>query len=205
MKHWIFDLDTTILPGWQEAMPQAAIERRDQLKNVPAGEPGLLWLRLRAGEVPAEIMLPVTLGPGQHLILLCDDPSEAVVLQALAAGASGCCNTHASPEVLRQVAVVVANGGLWIGQSLLQQLVGSTSRILGKRSDVGQPREWAAPLSERETQVALLVAGGGSNKEIASQLAISERTVKAHLTSIFEKLGLRDRLQLSLKINGLNL
>ncbi|WP_265947899.1 response regulator transcription factor [Dechloromonas sp. A34] len=97
---------------------------------------------------------------------------------------------------------MVDNGGLWIGQALLSKLVGSTSRILGQ-----QPRpprdDWAKLLSERECQVARLVAGGASNKEIANQLEISERTVKAHLTSIFEKLSLRDRLQLSLKINGL--
>jgi DNA-binding NarL/FixJ family response regulator len=60
-------------------------------------------------------------------------------------------------------------------------------------------------LSDRERQVAQLVASGSSNREVAEQLSISERTAKAHLTSIFEKLGLRDRLQLSLKINGLTI
>ena len=59
-------------------------------------------------------------------------------------------------------------------------------------------------LSEREGQVAKLVAGGASNKEIADRLSIAERTVKAHLTAIFEKTGARDRLQLSLKVNGMN-
>lgn len=53
--------------------------------------------------------------------------------------------------------------------------------------------------------MAKLVAGGASNKEIAGQLSITERTVKAHLSAVFEKLGLRDRLQLSLKINGLSI
>lgn len=64
---------------------------------------------------------------------------------------------------------------------------------------------WSALLSERELQAAKLVAGGASNKEIADQLAITERTVKAHLSAIFEKLGVRDRLQLSLRINGVKL
>ena len=50
--------------------------------------------------------------------------------------------------------------------------------------------------------MARLVAGGASNREVAEQLSITERTVKAHLSAIFEKLGLRDRLQLSLRING---
>lgn len=126
-------------------------------------------------------------------------------MQALTAGAAGCCNTHAAPEVLNQVAMVVSNGGLWVGQSLLQRLVGSTGRILGQRPAEAKNDGWGALLSEREVQVAKQVACGASNKEIASLLSISERTVKAHLTSIFEKLGLRDRLQLSLKINGMTI
>lgn len=57
-------------------------------------------------------------------------------------------------------------------------------------------------LSGREITVAQLVGQGASNKEVARQLDIAERTVKAHLTAIFEKLQVRDRLQLSLRING---
>jgi DNA-binding NarL/FixJ family response regulator len=205
MQHWICDSETRPIPTWLQAMPEAKLLGRGQLNGIPANEPGILWFRLRAGEVVGDALPRIGLGEGQHLVLLCDDPDEAVVMQALTAGASGCCNTHAAPEVLNQVAMVVGNGGLWVGQSLLQRLVGSTSRILGQRPAEAKIDGWAGRLSERETQVARQVAGGASNKEIASQLSISERTVKAHLTSIFEKLGLRDRLQLSLKINGMTI
>lgn len=125
------------------------------------------------------------------------------MLQALAAGAAGCCNSHAAPEVLQQVALVVANGGLWVGQSLLRRVVDNSARLIQRQTGAVGQEDWSGALSEREVQVARLVAEASSNKEIARQLAISERTVKAHLTSIFEKLGLRDRLQLSLRINGL--
>jgi len=67
-----------------------------------------------------------------------------------------------------------------------------------------QGNDWLRSLTEREVEVARLVAGGSSNREVAEQLAVTERTVKAHLTTIFEKLAIRDRLQLSLKVNGLN-
>jgi DNA-binding NarL/FixJ family response regulator len=88
---------------------------------------------------------------------------------------------------------------------LLQKLVGVTSHRLGQLPPAGEIDDWSALLSEREAQVARLVAAGFSNREIADRLAITERTVKAHLTAIFEKLGLRDRLQLSLRINGLKI
>jgi DNA-binding NarL/FixJ family response regulator len=145
------------------------------------------------------------LAAGQRVVLLADDPDESVVEQALARGASGCCNTNAAPEVLRQVALVVENGGLWVGQSLLLRLVGGTSRALASKQERPPRVDWAMLLSEREVQVARMVASGASNREVAERLSITERTVKAHMSAIFEKLGLRDRLQLSLHINGVNL
>jgi len=206
MKNWIFNApDARPIPSWHEAMPDARYLGREALAAVPADETGILWWRLGSGEEIANVLPELALGHGQHMVILCDEPNEAVVMQALAAGASGCCNSHAAPEVLKQVALVVGNGGLWIGQSLLQRVVGSTARLLSQRREAERRDDWSALLSDRETEVARRVANGASNKEIASLLSISERTVKAHLTSIFDKLSLRDRLQLSLKINGLSL
>jgi DNA-binding NarL/FixJ family response regulator len=206
MQHWIIDPKGLVVPSWLEAMPAAKLLGRDRLGGIAAARQGIVWCRLYSGE-DVELVLGdiVPLVGGKPLVVLSDEPDEALIMQALSAGAAGCCNTHAAPEVLRQVAAVVSNGGLWVGQALLRQLVGSTSRILGEKAERPPRDDWSCLLSERETQVARLVAGGASNKEIASQLAITERTVKAHLTAVFEKLSLRDRLQLSLRINGLAL
>jgi DNA-binding NarL/FixJ family response regulator len=57
-------------------------------------------------------------------------------------------------------------------------------------------------LTKRERQVAKAVADGLSNREIAARLSISERTVKARLTSVFQKLNVRDRVQLALLLRG---
>jgi DNA-binding NarL/FixJ family response regulator len=59
-------------------------------------------------------------------------------------------------------------------------------------------------LTTREREVALLAANGASNKTIASDCDITERTVKAHLAAIFEKLHLTDRLQLALRVHGIS-
>lgn len=208
MKHWIVDVDDVARSNWQEAMPEAVLLKRTELPNISAEKPGVVWCRLRAGESLAVLAGDIARAAPHSVVVLSDDPDETLVVEALSAGAAGCCNTHAAPEVLRQVAMVVGNGGLWVGQSLLQRLVGSTSRLLAQRAPESsdgdrQANDWMALLSEREAQVARLVAAGASNKEVASQLAITERTVKAHLTAVFEKLGLRDRLQLSLRVNGL--
>ena len=59
---------------------------------------------------------------------------------------------------------------------------------------------WASSLTEREFEVAKAVALGASNKEIATQLGITERTIKAHVGAVLEKLQVRDRLQLALLV-----
>ncbi|NTV71317.1 MAG: response regulator transcription factor [Azonexaceae bacterium] len=204
MIHRFVDRDAQALPSWLEAFPAARVVSREGAQELASEGAGLVWCRCRPQEDLASILSALTISPRQIIVVLADEPGDAIIAEACALGASGCCNTYAAPEVLRQVALVVENGGLWIGQSLLQRLVGSTSRALEKRTESGSDT-WSALLSERESQVAKLVAGGASNKEIAGQLSITERTVKAHLSAIFEKLGLRDRLQLSLRINGVNL
>ena len=74
------------------------------------------------------------------------------------------------------------------------------SKSYGQRPKEAKNERWSDKLSDREKQVARLVASGSSNKEVAATLNIAERTVKAHMTAIFEKLELRDRLQLSLNL-----
>lgn len=205
MRHIFIDREGRPLPSWQEAMPEAACLRHEQLAAGVPPHPGILWCRVRSGESIAAELARVPRSAGQRLVVLSDEPDEGVVMAALAAGAAGCCNSRAAPEVLRQVALVVANGGLWVGQSLLQKLVAGSSALLGARPPEGASGDWAGRLSERESEVARRVAAGASNKEIAESLDISERTVKAHLTAIFAKLGVRDRLQLSVTVNGVAL
>lgn len=202
MQHWIIYSGGLPLPNWQAAMPQATVLNRQMLAAVPPAGAGVVWLHVAANEMPATVFPRLDLGLKQYAVVLADAPDQNLIIESLALGACGCCNTHAAPEVLQQVGLVVANGGLWVGQTLLKQLVGSTAKAYGAHPQEAKNDDWSALLSERERQVAQLVASGSSNREVAEQLSISERTAKAHLTSIFDKLGLRDRLQLSLRING---
>lgn len=183
---------------WRAAFPAA---RALRLADLPADttSAAVVWLLVAPGQkAERQIASLRQQGVVQPLIVLADEPGEDDALAALAAGVSGYCNSHAAPEVLQQVAMVVANGGLWVGQRLMQRLLASTARLLPP-SPTG---DWARALTEREREVAIAVARGASNKEIARELAITERTVKAHVGAILEKLGVRDRLQLSLIVNG---
>jgi DNA-binding NarL/FixJ family response regulator len=204
MNHWIIDRDAVPLQSWVEAFPQVKMLHPGEINASSNEGPGVFWCRRRANETADSTLQQICLRAGQFVVVLADEPDDSIVSEALALGASGCCNTYAASEVLRQVALVVQNGGLWIGQEMLRRLVGGTSRTLGSRFIAQQSNEWSSVLSDREAQVARLVASGASNREIAGKLSITERTVKAHLSAVFEKLGLRDRLQLTLRINGLD-
>jgi DNA-binding NarL/FixJ family response regulator len=131
------------------------------------------------------------------IVVLSNVPEDDQGMAALAAGASGYCSALTLPTVLHQVAGVVEHGGLWVGPQLMRRLM---QGLAARNSDTPEPD--LDRLSQRERQVAVEVARGATNKEIARALNITERTVKAHLTAAFEKLGVRDRMQLSLVVNG---
>ena len=181
---------------WRAAFPDLVL---GQLSQPLAG--GLVWALQPTGANPETLVKQLRLKlAAVPLVILADEPGEDGALAALAAGASGYCNGHAAAPVLLQVAAAIYNGGVWVGQGLMQRLLAATARLSGP--SVGDA-PWRATLTPREQEAAQLLAQGASNKEIARQLDITERTVKAHVGAMLEKLGARDRLQLSLIINGI--
>lgn len=198
--HYFISGDGKMRPRWREAFPGAAA--LPSLEKVSrGGTASMLWFHLPQGIPVRDALGPVAARTGLPFIVLSDLPSDDEALACFELGARAYCNTHADTLLLQRVADVVAQGGLWIGESLMQRLLQGTARMPLPKP-VGAPADWAALLTDRERQVAEEVATGASNKEIARRLAITERTVKAHVGAVLEKLGVRDRLQLSLAIHG---
>jgi DNA-binding NarL/FixJ family response regulator len=195
--------DARIRETWKTAFPDLIAA---PLTRVPAAAT-LVWvLRPFSPETGVSALISILRrqAANRPLILLADEPNEEEALTALAGGASGYCNGHAAPAVLRQVALAVGSGGVWVGQALLRRLLAATQRGLASSPKTGNANEavWRERLTAREQEAAILLAQGASNKEIAWRMQITERTVKAHISATLEKLGARDRLQLSLIING---
>ena len=94
---------------------------------------------------------------------------------------------------------MITNGGVWMGQDLLKRLIEVSTSLAGNQA--AQVDKHLNRLTKREKQVAIEAAKGLSNKEISRILKITERTVKAHLSSTFERLGAKDRLHLALMLN----
>lgn len=126
------------------------------------------------------------------------DPYEGLTL--LKSGAKGYCNRQISPGALAAVVGVVQDGGIWAGQQVTQHLLAQTISVADPLS---QPLPSFELLTERERQVSESVAAGLSNKAIAANAGITERTVKAHLNAVFRKTGIRNRVQLALAVSDL--
>jgi len=168
------------------------------------------WDVAVSARIKADVVWLSTVAPGwkellakalQHfvdasVVVVSNIPDEREAMSAMVAGARGYCHAWSPPEQLYEVAQVVSRGGYWVGQALMSRLIGTVTK--------NQPvlEELPGELSERESEVAREVVAGHSNKEIARVLGITERTVKAHLGAIFTKLGVRDRLQLALRLTG---
>lgn len=199
-RHIFLTRRSETLPTWSAAFPGASLLPYPASGSQLA-RPGeaVVWLHVSGDKPDPALLVQEVAGvaPGCRIVVLSNVPNDEEGLAVLEAGAVGYTNALAVPEVLRQIASVVENGGLWVGPNLLQRLIAGmatrSTQINSSHLD---------KLSAREKEVALAVAGGASNKEVARRLEISERTVKAHLTAAFERLGVRDRLQLSLLING---
>ncbi|MDP3419866.1 MAG: response regulator transcription factor, partial [Thiobacillus sp.] len=159
----------------------------------------VIWLHVAGNHhaVAAAVRAVRVAAPHAPVVVLSNVPEDDQGLAVLAAGASGYCSALTLPSVLRQVAGVVEHGGLWVGPRLMQRLMQGLATRGNATPDVSLDL-----LSQRERQVAVAVARGSTNKEIARAMNITERTVKAHLSAAFEKLGVRDRMQLALLVNG---
>jgi DNA-binding NarL/FixJ family response regulator len=198
------------LPRWLEAFPKAVVVAfGTAVKTIPATV--LVWVRLdETRPAPEQLAtLRETLGDVK-VIVLANQPDSEQALTLFSAGIRGYCNAHATAANLRQVASVVQAGGLWIGEALMQRLLTATRAAVLKTSAASESQDAASRLAAdhlsaltgREQEVARAVATGSSNKEIARQLGITERTVKAHIGSVFQKLKARDRLHLALIVYG---
>ncbi|MGN1057660.1 MAG: LuxR C-terminal-related transcriptional regulator [Comamonas sp.] len=125
-----------------------------------------------------------------------DDQGRAVLAQ----GASGYAHAYAPSEMLSRILQSLEEGAIWMGRSLLQRLLKDIDQRLPPEKISA---DWQQHLSIREKEVAQLASVGQTNAEIGQQLGITERTVRAHLSAVFEKLRVVDRLQLALKVHGI--
>jgi DNA-binding NarL/FixJ family response regulator len=134
------------------------------------------------------------------IIVLTATPDEREGIALLKAGARGYCDREIDGPLLEKATELVRRGEIWVGRKLISHLLEELTLLTERqrREAPGTSEDRLKRITPRERQIVELLSGGASNKEIAKRLNVTERTVKAHLTAIFRKLGLSGRLQLAL-------
>ena len=199
-KHIFVTQRAMPLPRWLESFPDAQVIHPESIE-VPACDGAFIWYHLGTPTTEVfEQLRFIAQAAKCPVVCLSNIPSEEEGLNCLEAGVVGYLNALAAPDLLQQVVSAIDNGGLWVGPELVARLRAAIAKQMAPRIN----GDVLSSLSEREREVALAVAAGASNKEIARNLGITERTVKAHLSAIFERLNIASRLQLSILVNGEN-
>lgn len=196
MSQNIFLSSEAVRPStrWMDAFPDGICRRWNDLPGKTlSGD--LLWLDTAHPGWAEQLSALVRILPDCPVVVLSMNPGGTEAVAAFEGGARGYCHALAVSSLFRDVEVVVRHGGMWIGPELMARVVGAMGRTL-----LPAVAHAPAALSARELQVAREVVAGLSNKEVAARLGITERTVKAHLGAIFEKLGIHDRLHLVLRL-----
>ena len=141
--------------------------------------------------------------PATHILVFSEILDEDEELRALKLGVKGYCAKTMEPDLLVKAVELVQKGEIRVRRDLIPRLIAELSSL---KAPTGEPftdqnDHHLDALSPREQEIARLVAAGANNKHIAAQLDITERTVKAHLSAVFRKLEVPDRLKLALVVN----
>jgi DNA-binding NarL/FixJ family response regulator len=132
-----------------------------------------------------------TASPSTRILLLTAGIGQMDLIRALQIGARGLLLKDAATRLLTRAIRAVMDGAYWIGPEAVGDLVQALKRL-----DHAPDRRYG--LTQRELEVVTAIVAGQSNREIATRFGISEQTVKHHLTNVFDKLGVSNRLELAL-------
>ncbi len=181
-----------VVVGWDEGASPASAPR--------AAGPDVLIMDSRTKGALA-LCAEIKRKGGPAVVFVAAPDDDAWASEALGAGACGILAKSAGPEDLVKAVRAVQGGQIWARRHVMAAWMKNRAGSYGTRHVDEALLERG--LSEREREVFLHAATGLSNKELAHRLAISQATVKAHLTHIFQKLGLRGRVELAAAYHGI--
>lgn len=193
------------LPHWREAFSSVCVETCFKKRNNLPISSEVVWV-----EWPKDLderhyqELSNLVSLGKPVVVMSPVPNFTQAQTAMSLGAKGYCHSYATSKQLREVAIVVSNGGLWLGPDLIKRIIASTASVAASQDNDAE-KTLLQDLTKKEKLVASFIAKGLTNKEIAQELEIGERTVKSHITTIFQKLDVRDRVQLALLLNSIKI
>ncbi len=175
----------------------------EAIEMIPEAAPDVVLLDIRMpGKSGIDVLQELgAAGKLPPTIILTTFDDDQLVLSGLRAGARGFLLKDVSLQQLVGAIQTVAAGGSLVQPVVTERLLKGIENLDNRFASLDQPD----PLTERETEILRLMAGGYSNKEIARSLDVAEGTVKNHVSNILSKIGVRDRTRAVLKALELKL
>ncbi|MBZ5513484.1 MAG: response regulator transcription factor [Acidobacteriia bacterium] len=161
-------------------------------------KPEILLLDLNMPRVPGlEALAELAKAPTPvRTIVLTAAIERAQIVEALQLGARGIVMKESATEALLKSIRSVMAGQYWVGRESVSDLVATLRDLLTPAGEEARKKTFG--LTPRELEIISVIVAGYTNKDIAQKFSISEQTVKHHLTNIFDKLGVSNRLELAL-------
>ncbi len=161
-------------------------------------KPDILLLDLAMPRVPGLLALRdmAKAAPYTRTIVLAAVVEPRQTLEALQLGARGVILKESATGLLLKSIRAVRAGQFWVGNAAVSDLVMTLRDLKSVPDDESQKKRFG--LTPRELEVVSAIVAGYTNKDISEKFHISEQTVKHHLTNIFDKLGVSNRLELAL-------
>jgi DNA-binding NarL/FixJ family response regulator len=169
------------------------------LRKLSASAPDILLVHTSAAPEPVGDFISSVLGefPALRVLLFGNGMQDDYLFAAVSAGIHGYINERINGEHLARAIRAVARGEYWVERQLMARFIPASST---KTSIESRIEDLGKRLSSRENQVLALVMQGLPTKDIAERLFLSHQGVKAHLTNLFRKFGVKNRAQLILTV-----
>jgi DNA-binding NarL/FixJ family response regulator len=153
----------------------------------------LVLLGSRAGQNLFDVMASLkATRPDLRIIVTGSGMDEETILKAIASGAKGYVDEAATPAEFVQAIRIVNQGSVWAPRRVLSMFIERVTSSPGRIFPAGR-----VTFTDREKEVLEMLVAGRSNKEIGAALGIEERTVKAHVAKLMRKVGVQNRIALS--------
>ena len=167
-----------------------AVDGAEAVKQAAKLKPDVVLMDIKMPDVDGieATRQIVELVPGIKVLILTTFETDSQVIQALKAGASGYVLKDSSAAAIVSSIVAVMSG-----EKVMASAV--ANRVLDMLTGTATPKEFYDGLTNREIEILKLLANGMANKQIAYRLKISEKTVRNHVSNMYEKLGIYDRSQ----------
>ena len=192
-----------LLAGERDLLVTAEASRAEEVEQAVAkgkGDVLVLDVVMPGTEAVRTLLQVKEAHPETRTMILTASEDADIIADTAKAGARGYVLKDVAPETLFQALRAIHGGGIWIDQKLPRAGDFAAIAAQSHAEPPGEEADGIQSLTRRELEVLTLLAEGFSNEEIAARMFISERTVRAHVTGIFAKLKVNNRVKAALAI-----